>query len=147
MNECAETETLSGCAIITINEHHEWKPIFRNMYGTRVPHTADKLLCSNNEHLYLYRNIFIFRHFAIMFVMTVLLASLKPKTSRNKTSHAVRKKQKCMFYVIYRLGTKIIHASAMEIRVLELAVWAGQTKQSIKWFQWFCLQHLKSWII
>jgi len=56
------------------------------MYGKRVPHTVDKLLCSNSEHIYLYRNISVFRHFAIMFVVTVLLATLKLKTFRNKTS-------------------------------------------------------------
>lgn len=51
------------------------------------------------------------------------------------------KKQNCKFYVIYRLGTgqwvcntKIIHAFALEIGVLELAMWAGQTKSSVKLF-------------
>lgn len=61
------------------------KDKFRNVYGNRVPHTVDKLLCSNSEHLYFYRNIFTFRHFAVVIVVTVLLSSLRQKMSRKQT--------------------------------------------------------------
>lgn len=108
------------------------KDKFRNVYGKRVPHTVDKLLCSNSEHLYLYGDIFTFRHFAVVVVVTVLLSSLRQKMSRKQTPQ-LKKSELSFVLPIDWAGqwihnTKILHAFAMQIVVPELAVWAGPTK-------------------